>query len=68
MGKNNCYFNFRGTCTNPKITRNKPTTIFGSGRDWDSKQNCTFTQDGAQTHCTEYLFKDIYTETKFSKK
>ena len=29
----------------------------GSGRDWDSKMNCIFTQDGAQSSCSAYLFE-----------
>lgn len=62
-GENNCYFNITGRCTNPKVTRDKATAIGGSGRDWDSKQNCTFTQDGAQSLCHEYFFEHIYKET-----
>jgi hypothetical protein len=57
-GENNCYYNISGKCTNPKITRGE------SGRDWDSKQNCTFTQDGAQSLCSEYFFENIYKETR----
>lgn len=56
-GENNCYYNIEGRCTNPALTKNKPTAKDGSGRDWDSKQNCTVTQDGAQGVCTGYLFK-----------
>jgi len=64
-GENNCYFNINGGCTNPKITRG----IAGdSERDWDSKQGCTFTQDGAQSLCSVYFFQDIYTETKLQEK
>ena len=60
-GENNCYYNIGGRCTNPKITRG---LAYESGRDWDSKQNCTFTQDGAQSLCSEYFFEDIYKETR----
>ena len=60
-GENNCYYNIGGRCTNPNITRG---LAYESGRDWDSKQNCTFTQDGAQSLCSEYFFEDIYKETQ----
>ena len=60
-GENNCYYNIGGRCTDPKITRGLAGE---SGRDWDSKQNCTFTQDGAQSLCSEYFFEDIYKETQ----
>ena len=60
-GENNCYYNISGRCTNPKITRGLAGE---SGRDWDSKQNCTFTQDGAQSLCSEYFFENIYKETR----
>lgn len=60
-GENNCYYNISGKCTNPKITRGLAGE---SGRDWDSKQNCTFTQDGAQSLCPKYLFENIYKETR----
>ena len=56
---NNCYFNIKGRCTNLEITRNRPTAKCGSGRDWDSLQNCTFTQDGAQALCSEYKFRGL---------
>ena len=56
-GKNNCYWNIKRKCTNPKITRCKHIIIGGSGRDWDSKMNCIFTQDGAQSSCSAYLFE-----------
>lgn len=58
-GENNCYFCIEGRCTNPKITRCNDVPIGGSGRDWDSKQNCTFKQDGAQSLCSEYFFEGI---------
>lgn len=60
-GENNCYFNINGICTNPKITRGLTGE---SGRDWYSKQNCTFTQDGAQSLCSKYFFENIYKETR----
>ena len=60
-GENNCYYNIGGRCTNTKITRGLAGE---SGRDWDSKQNCTFTQDGAQSLCSEYFFENIYKETR----
>lgn len=56
-GENNCYFNIGGRCTNPKVTRGLAGE---SGRDWDSKQNCTFTQDGAQSLCSAYFFEGIW--------
>ena len=60
-GKNNCCYNIAGRCTNPKISNGLASE---SGRDWKSKLNCTFTQDGAQSLCSEYFFEHIYKETK----
>lgn len=57
-GENNCYYNISGRCTNPRGLAGE------SGRDWDSKQNCTFTQDGAQSLCSVYFFEGIYNETE----
>lgn len=59
-GENNCYYNINSGCTNPKISKGLAGE---SGRDWDSKINCTFTQDGAQSLCSEYFFEYIYKET-----
>jgi hypothetical protein len=51
-GINDCNFNINGRCTNQIITRN----ILQSGfsRDWDSKQNCVYTQIGVLL-CSCYL-------------
>jgi hypothetical protein len=53
--KNNCYYNFDGRCTYPKPHRG---WIGESGRCWDSKESCVFTQDGAQTLCTFYKIQN----------
>lgn len=58
-GENNCYWNVRGTCTNPIINRHEPTAKYGSGRDWDSKLNCTLTQYGAQKVCSGYKLEEL---------
>lgn len=52
---NNCYYNIEGMCTFPK-----PYSGFVgfSGRAWDSKESCTFTQHGAQKVCTDYVIED----------
>jgi len=52
---NNCYFNIEGRCTFPK---SYSKWIGSSGRDWDSKENCTFTQHGSQTICTNYKIQN----------
>lgn len=52
---NNCYFNFEGKCTYPKSYSKH---IGVSGRDWDSKENCVFTQYGAQTTCSNYKIQN----------
>lgn len=64
-GENNCYFNIGSRCTDPKITKGLAGE---SGKDRDSKQNCTFTQDGAQSLCSEYFFEHIYKETALQEK
>jgi hypothetical protein len=43
-GINDCYYNCKSKCVNKKITRKK--TIMSC--DWDSVQNCTFTQIGTE--------------------
>lgn len=48
---NNCYYNIEGRCTYPK---DYTIWIGSSGRDWNSKENCVFLQDGAQTVCSNY--------------
>ncbi|MCZ7405140.1 MAG: hypothetical protein O8C67_09455 [Candidatus Methanoperedens sp.] len=51
---NNCYYNVGRKCTHPTSTFQK---IGDSGRNFDSKTNCTFTQDGAQSLCSWYFFE-----------
>ncbi len=63
-GENNCYYNISGKCTNPKITKGLAGE---SGREWDSKQNCTFTQDGAQSLCSVFFFENMYKEMALQK-
>jgi len=53
--KNNCYYNVEGRCTYPKPHRG---WIGETGRCWDSKESCTFTQDGAQKLCTLYKIQN----------
>ncbi len=48
-GVNNCETNWKGKCINKVITRSKTTMP----KDWDSKQNCTFTIYGVHL-CSEY--------------
>lgn len=50
-GINNCYWNIKGKCTNPIVTRNKIPDAYS--RDWDSKQNCTLTILGVSI-CSGY--------------
>jgi len=51
---NNCYYNHENRCTKPKSWSGY---VGASGRTWDSKMSCTFTQDGAQGICSDYKFK-----------
>lgn len=51
-GVNNCYWNIEGRCTNKLITKTKEATQYG--RDWGSRQKCTYTIFGA-SECGEYL-------------
>jgi len=51
-GENLCYFNLKGKCTNPKITKDEGLT-----RDWDSTQNCTYTALGVVL-CGGYIVED----------
>lgn len=63
MENNNCYYNIRETvenkeyhiCTYPKPHRG---WVGISGRCWDSKESCIFTQDGAQKTCSFYRIRD----------
>jgi hypothetical protein len=48
-GINDCYFNCEGKCVNKNVTRIKTRMSC----DWDSKQNCTFTQIGTEL-CDAY--------------
>jgi hypothetical protein len=49
-GVNNCLWNWESRCTNKEITRSNTTM----SRDWDSKQNCTYTILGIHLcHCYE---------------
>ena len=48
-GINDCYFNCKGKCVNKNVTRTKTRMSC----DWDSKQNCTFTQIGTEL-CDAY--------------
>lgn len=50
---NNCYYNFQGRCTHPNSETKR---VGSSGRDFDSKINCIFTQNGAQGVCSWYFF------------
>ena len=51
-GCNDCYWNVEGICTYDLYKRvNRNFSI--SGRDWDSKRNCTVTQLGTQL-CSAY--------------
>ena len=52
---NNCYYNIEGICTFPK---HYTVWIGLTGRDWYSKENCVFTQDGAQKVCSNYIIQD----------
>lgn len=54
-GINDCHFNFKGKCVNKEVTRRK--TIMSC--DWDSKQNCTFTQIGTEL-CSSYKKQSFY--------
>lgn len=45
-GVNHCHWNVDGRCTNYNVTRN--SIIAGFSRDWDSRQNCTYTILGVQ--------------------
>ena len=56
MSDNNCYYNIQGKCTHPKPYSE---WVGVSGRDWDSKESCVFTQDGAQGICKWYRFRGI---------
>lgn len=49
-GINDCYFNCEGKCVNKIVTRSKTNMSC----DWDSKQNCTFTQIGTEL-CDSYM-------------
>jgi hypothetical protein len=49
-GINDCYFNCEGKCVNKKVTRKKTNMSC----DWESKQNCTFTQIGTEL-CSGYM-------------
>jgi hypothetical protein len=51
-GVNDCRWNIDGRCTNYKVTKNKQIHEFS--RDWDSKQNCVYTQLGVYI-CGGYL-------------
>lgn len=55
MNSNNCYYNIDNMCTHPKSYSKH---IGASGRDWDSKESCTFTQYGAQTVCSWYKIQN----------
>lgn len=56
-GVNNCRWNIKGKCTNEKITKDE--LPFGFSRDWDSKQNCTFTILGVHL-CYEYKPETLF--------
>lgn len=51
-GVNDCNFNINGRCTNQVITRGSIPASFS--RDWDSEQNCVYTQLGISL-CDGYL-------------
>jgi hypothetical protein len=55
-GVNDCFWNFKGKCTNVFITRNKIPSRFT--RDWYSKQNCTMTQIGVCL-CSGYCQQSV---------
>lgn len=48
-GHNDCYWNFEGRCTFDKYKKHRRA----GQRDFDSKENCTFTQIGTQL-CSWY--------------
>jgi len=50
-GVNNCHWNIKGKCTNPKVTRNNISDTYS--RDWESRQNCTLTIMGVHL-CSKY--------------
>jgi len=52
-GINDCYWVCNRKCTNPKVTRNNIPKSFS--RDWDSKQNCTYTIIGTSI-CSGFKF------------
>ena len=54
-GQNNCYYNINGKCTFPKPYS---TWVGNSGRAWESNENCTVTQYGAQKLCSNYKIED----------
>ena len=53
--QNNCYFNIKRKCTFPK---SYSKWIGDSGRDWESNENCTVTQYGAQKVCGNYKLEN----------
>ena len=53
-GVNDCYWNFRGKCTNPAITEVWFSKNKSPSRDWDSKLGCCYTQIGVP-QCGGYL-------------
>lgn len=50
-GVNDCYWNTDGRCTSFQVTRNPKKW---HSRDWDSRQNCVYTQIGVHL-CGAYL-------------
>jgi hypothetical protein len=52
QGVNDCYFNYQGKCTSPKVDRAGKVGI--GGHVFSSKLNCVYSQRGTQL-CSAYI-------------